>query len=406
MKRIETLITLTVILVGFSFWGCSQAGRQTAAKPKVSPETKKVTKASAQPIPKTKKKAPTKARKKTKTARRKDAGQLSADRINYDFGKIEPKAKLTGKYTLTNTGKETLKIDKIGKSCGCTQPRIKKKTLEPGETTELSFGFNASAKAGKTTKKIWLTTKPPAMPEKLTLTFSANIKKLISVTPEKLTFKLDPEAKNPNLIKVSSTDGKPIKISRFNSRNNTFNFTFDPKNQATEHEIPFTVDSQKLLKTPNGVLTIYTDHPKVKAVSVPYNTVLPFAAHPPTKAFLKMKPGDRSKAKIKIVSNFGREFELGELSSAKDLIDIMEIVKVDDGYQIEVALTIPADSTQKYVSDHLVVNIKDHPEGTLKIHCYGRIKQPPKKHTARKAKVRPAIKNKPKRKKPQLKSEN
>ena len=65
--------------------------------------------------------------------RREDAGKLVADKLEHDFGTVEPRAKLKAQFMLKNEGTETIQLDKkIGHSCSCTVPTMKKKHPCPG----------------------------------------------------------------------------------------------------------------------------------------------------------------------------------------------------------------------------------------------------------------------------------
>lgn len=54
-----------------------------------------------------------------------------------DFGKYPAIEKKTAKYTIRNAGKETLKILKIRKTCGCASATSDKTVLEPNETANV-----------------------------------------------------------------------------------------------------------------------------------------------------------------------------------------------------------------------------------------------------------------------------
>lgn len=372
MTKAQTIRKISgVFILAFIFAGCSQA-----MKPTVEPSVKKEVKPPVKAAPsqgKTAVKSDKKKAAKKEEPRREDAGHLVADKLNHDFGVVEPGEQLKGEYVLTNDGQETLKISGVGKQCGCTQPNLDTKILEPGQSTKLSFTYKAASKAGKANKKVWVNIEAPGLPKKLTLSLTADIKELITVRPKKLGFELNQEAQNDVVVVVESTKGDPFKVTGFTCRGKTAKVTYDPELSAAQHTLSITPDLAQLRKNPNGVITIKTNHPKVKTVSVAFSSTLPFSAHPPTKSFLKIKPGEAQKTKIKVVANFGQEFELASTTSEKGLIEVLEQTKTADGYQLEIALSVPPETKKKYVSDYLIIKIKDHPEDTLKVHCYGRI---------------------------------
>jgi hypothetical protein len=64
---------------------------------------------------------------------------------SYDFGKIPQGRPATYVFEITNTGKETLKIDNVQASCGCTTPVWSKDPIEAGGTSKITVGYNAYA---------------------------------------------------------------------------------------------------------------------------------------------------------------------------------------------------------------------------------------------------------------------
>jgi hypothetical protein len=64
---------------------------------------------------------------------------------SFDFGKIPQGKPVTHEFVLVNAGKDTLKLENVQASCGCTTPVWKKDPVTPGETTNINVGYNALA---------------------------------------------------------------------------------------------------------------------------------------------------------------------------------------------------------------------------------------------------------------------
>lgn len=72
----------------------------------------------------------------------------------YDFGKIPQGKPVTHIFTVANGGKQAFKIDNVQASCGCTTPEWEReKTLNPGDQSKITVGYNAAAE-GPFTKYI------------------------------------------------------------------------------------------------------------------------------------------------------------------------------------------------------------------------------------------------------------
>lgn len=305
--------------------------------------------------------------------RRDNAGLLSVDKTELKFGQIEPRAKVTGEYLLTNTGKETLEIDKVGKSCGCTVPNLETKILEPGQSVPLKITFNASDRPGKVKKSVWITTKAPHKPEKLNMTLTAEVIQFIDVQPARLNLTIQ-DAADTAKITLKSMDDQPFKVTGINSTTNTINADFDPSVSSTVHELNLKIDSPKLRKAIRGNVVVKIDHPKTKSVTIAYQAARPFVAKPGSKFLRNLAPGKSFTESVTIVSNAGDPFELGDIRSDKGLIEVLSTNSTKDGYVVQFKLDVPEDQTGQ-VRDILSVAIKDHPEDTVRVTCYGRIKQ-------------------------------
>ncbi len=63
----------------------------------------------------------------------------------YDFGKIQQGRPVTHEFELTNSGTDTLKLENVQASCGCTTPVWKKEPVSPGANSNITVGYNAYA---------------------------------------------------------------------------------------------------------------------------------------------------------------------------------------------------------------------------------------------------------------------
>ena len=64
---------------------------------------------------------------------------------SFDFGKIPQGKPVTHVFEFTNTGTDTLKLDEVRASCGCTTPEWSHEKIAPGATSPIKVGYNAYA---------------------------------------------------------------------------------------------------------------------------------------------------------------------------------------------------------------------------------------------------------------------
>jgi hypothetical protein len=67
---------------------------------------------------------------------------LQLDKSAHNFGKLEKGQLVSQKFTITNTGKSELQIDRIQSACACVSYSADKLTLAPGEKTVLELKYN------------------------------------------------------------------------------------------------------------------------------------------------------------------------------------------------------------------------------------------------------------------------
>ena len=62
---------------------------------------------------------------------------------SYDFSKIQQGRPVTHEFVVTNPSADTLKIEDVRASCGCTTPTWKHEPVAPNSTTKITVGYNA-----------------------------------------------------------------------------------------------------------------------------------------------------------------------------------------------------------------------------------------------------------------------
>ena len=79
----------------------------------------------------------------------------------FNFGKIVEGTVVNKEFEIKNIGNDTLKIEKVQASCGCTAASPKKKLLLPGETTTVLVSFDSANRKGNQKKHVYIFTNDP-----------------------------------------------------------------------------------------------------------------------------------------------------------------------------------------------------------------------------------------------------
>ncbi|MFQ6069412.1 MAG: DUF1573 domain-containing protein [Candidatus Aminicenantales bacterium] len=93
---------------------------------------------------------------------------------SFNFGQVEQGRILTHVFKFTNAGDETLVIEKVRSSCGCTAVLVSARKIAPGAKGELKATFNTSGFQGKVSKYVYVESNDPRK-RQVTLTISAEI---------------------------------------------------------------------------------------------------------------------------------------------------------------------------------------------------------------------------------------
>ncbi len=103
-----------------------------------------------------------------------NAPVASYNESSHDFGSVKEGNTVSHNFMLKNDGKRDLKIRKINAPCGCTASTPGKKTLKPGEETQIKVSFNTRGRSGRQHQTVTVITNDPANPSH-TLRVMANV---------------------------------------------------------------------------------------------------------------------------------------------------------------------------------------------------------------------------------------
>jgi len=135
--------------------------------------------------------------------------RLTFETLRHDFGDVWDITSQVTTFRFTNTGDETLVIEEIKPSCGCTTTSLQKMHYEPGEGNEISVEFKPKGN-GPQAKRITVTSNDDASPS-TKLTIAANVTPFVAVEPRSIRFgdaKLGQEY--TSIIKFTNADPNAI----------------------------------------------------------------------------------------------------------------------------------------------------------------------------------------------------
>ncbi len=225
---------------------------------------------------------------------------LQARETVVDRGNIKAGVPLSQTFSLTNQGPAALTIAEVRTGCGCLRPRIAKKSLQPGESTDLSVEINTLAQNSgpalwKVTARYRSETGQPQIGE-LELQVKATVFREINVEPVALFIASEHEATHD--IFVTDRRSKPLTIKSVRCESNhvklqVMNVGVNAEGQRTQ-QVQVTV----LENCPQGHFTdslvLVTDDSEYRELRVPLTVTRRAAGFAPEQLDLRLATGQNA----------------------------------------------------------------------------------------------------------------
>jgi hypothetical protein len=202
---------------------------------------------------------------------------INFDDESHDYGRVMYGDKVTHEFILTNTGDQTLTIDKLESTCGCTKAVKGASEVPPREKTHILASFDTSGlKTGKKQKKVFVHSNDPKRPV-VPLTLTADVVRELSIDPVSLARKLAARVETLSFpVKITNSSDKAIKIKGAAATAGSLQAVLNPEDVVVEPRstAPFTLEL-KLKNEPNqyywmGKVLLDTDHPREKQLEIRY----------------------------------------------------------------------------------------------------------------------------------------
>jgi len=295
--------------------------------------------------------------------------EIEFKELVYDFGEVGPSAKHEGQFEFTNVGEGLLKITKVGQCCG-VKTKIDKMEYAPGESGILHVEWNSGPLESKMNRQLVVHSNDKTDPQ-TSLTIKAQVVLKVAWEPKRLRLFLDEDNAGCPKITINSIDGQPFSVTGFKSTADCITVDFDPTVEATEFVLEPRIDAEKLKKSLKGRVNITLNHPQGKNATILYSVLPKYTVNPPLLILFNAVPEKPIVRTISVLNNYRKDFEIESLSSNSNIvgIEVLEQKKISNGYQLEVAITPPADEGKTKFTDQLSLSIKDGEE--LPIRCNG-----------------------------------
>jgi hypothetical protein len=297
------------------------------------------------------------------------APRITFEKVTQDFGDVGPGTQHVCEFRFTNTGNGVLRIGEVTKVCSCTVFTLEKAEYAPGESGTLRVGYVADLRYGNSKKQLFMYSNDRLNP-KVALNIEARIVAKVDVEPKALRLSLKHQNGGCPQIILTSLDNQPFSIRSFKSTGNFITTYYNPSAKATSFVLQPNVNMTKLEQTLNGRIEIELTHPECRTVSIGVSALPRFNISPRTIDVREARGNDLVTRKVRVQSNYKDDFELESVYSKKGTVKVLSRQKLNDGYELELNITPPA---QKGRTSHFtdVVVLKMKGGGSLEIPCNG-----------------------------------
>ena len=185
-------------------------------------------------------------------------GQLAWENPEQTFNSKPQDQSVVAKYRFTNNGKESIKIENVRTSCGCTTAALTKTEYAPGESGEIEAKFVFAGRTGRQEKAIMVTTSA-APKEPTVLRLYVNIEEPVKIQPEVVFWRVGDQP-DPKTIHIAVADDSPAKIASVESDNPAVKVQLKEVKPGKEYEVQVTPAS--VTQPGAATVLIRTDYPR------------------------------------------------------------------------------------------------------------------------------------------------
>lgn len=200
--------------------------------------------------------------------------------LSFDFGTLYSTMKVKRLITIRNEGTDTLRVDEVSTSCGCTAALLSRPLIAPRDSGTVEISFDPRKFTGAVEKGVSMKTNDPSNP-KAHIVFTANVVKLLEVEPEYMIYRAMVGQPATEQITLTNMSAEPIRIVSVTSSSPLVAF-----GEFIRELLPNQPAGIAVTLTPtksgaqNGDIVIATDNPDVPSLTIRFFALAKDTARP------------------------------------------------------------------------------------------------------------------------------
>lgn len=300
---------------------------------------------------------------------------IQFDEKVFDFGEAPQRDSVVHIFKFVNTGDETLRIEKVRSTCGCTAALLSSKLIPPGGKGEIKAVFKTGSFKGKVTKRIKVHTNDPDDPL-VTLAITGRVKTGIYMSEDRIFFGNVPQGEKVSTeIILLPDEGDSLVISEVTGKNLDLKLTPYKKDGKYGYKLKVTLNTEGQRGVFFSFVKFQMEKPRKGVVQIPVNArIMTDIEVLPEAITLGMISPDTIIVRKVMVSNFSSmPLEITDIKWDIPEINV-DLKEVEKGKTFELTLMVQPTPTTSFIKGEikLFTNSKKMPE--ISIPVYGMIK--------------------------------
>lgn len=203
--------------------------------------------------------------------------KIRFDKDTHNYGNVLYGDRVLEKFQFSNTGDETLVVDKLRASCGCTRVEAEPREVPPGGKGAIVAELDTVGLSQGAKQKTIMVHSNDATRPIVKLTLIAHVERQVTVTPAFLAHKSAAFVETISFpMKISNNSDRPVTVAGLEVKGAGVAGTLLPSRVVVQpaREAPFTIEmslvEQKGRYFYAGNVVLRTDHPREQETIMRY----------------------------------------------------------------------------------------------------------------------------------------
>jgi len=298
-------------------------------------------------------------------------GRVVVPEQTWDFGTVEQGTKVEHVFRLANRGSDTLRIDHVKSSCGCTVGVASARDVPAGGEGRITVTLDTARMAGRTNKVVSVHTSDPEA-SVVSLGMTGTVLADLVATPNALYLghiRRGDAASREVLVTPGRTDAT-YAVTAVEHSNPALHTTLGPRPDGGQRVV-VTLDRDTPLGRFNDTLTLRTTSPRAPVITVPVFGSIDgdVLVLPPQVTFGVTRSGSTIERELYIRNRAGRPLAVTRVDVPSDVVTY-ELTAVEEGQEYRLKIRLRDGLKPGKIETALEIHTSDPAESRIVVPLY------------------------------------